>query len=466
MKNNKSPIILAALAIAAAYPLSPAQSPPGYPVAAAPAAPVFTAPQLQDLVGRIALYPDDLLALMLPAATTPLEIVKAQRFLANSAKDKNLKPDPSLSQPVMNLLTYPDVITFMGDDLDWTQALGQAVTSQQSAVLDAIQIFRRKAQAAGNLNSDDKQIVVIKEETVQIVPAKPEVIYVPQYQAATVVVTQAAPVVTYAATPYPAYYNPAATVATAVVAGAAIAYGLNWASHSVYACPYGAYNSHLQEERMDYANNAREDWQRYNAASRANQQNQINQAQSQRQNAAAANQGARQDNRTTNQGQRQEAAGGKTDTAQRPGSATPRPTASSMPQGAQNWQSTAQSRPATGTSQYRQSPATAQTRPSAGSSQAAATNRAAGASGFSPSSASGRSASQFGSAPANRSSAGAYGGASSGSRAQSYSSRGSQSMSSMQRSSGATRSAPSGGGGRSGGRSGGGGGRSGGGGRR
>jgi hypothetical protein len=138
--------------------------------------------QLQDLVGRVALYPDDLLALILPASTTPLEIVKAQRFLAAYAKDKSRKPDPSLSQPVMNLLTYPDVLNLMGDDLEWTEALGQAVTAQQADVLEAIQVFRRKAQAAGNLKTDDKQIVVVKQETVQIVPAKPEVIYVPQYQ--------------------------------------------------------------------------------------------------------------------------------------------------------------------------------------------------------------------------------------------------------------------------------------------
>ena len=137
-----------------------AQVPPGQPQPAAPTAPLLSPDQLQNLVGRIALYPDDLLGLVLPAATTPLDIVKGQHFLEKYKQDKNLKPDPSLSQPVLNLLAYPEVISFMNDDLDWTQALGEAVIAQQPDVLQAIQIFRRKAQDAGNLKTDDKQVVV------------------------------------------------------------------------------------------------------------------------------------------------------------------------------------------------------------------------------------------------------------------------------------------------------------------
>ena len=148
--------------------------------------------QLQNLVGRIALYPDDLLGLVLPAATTPLDIVKGQHFLEKYKHDKSLKPEPSLSQPVVSLLAYPEVVNLMGDDLDWTEALGQAVLAQQSDVLQAIQIFRRKAQDAGNLKTDDKQVVVEQQDAVKIIPAKPEVIYVPQYQPSAAVVQQPA----------------------------------------------------------------------------------------------------------------------------------------------------------------------------------------------------------------------------------------------------------------------------------
>ncbi len=36
---------------------------------------------LDQVVGPIALYPDDLIAIVLPASTFPLDIVKASRFL-------------------------------------------------------------------------------------------------------------------------------------------------------------------------------------------------------------------------------------------------------------------------------------------------------------------------------------------------------------------------------------------------
>jgi hypothetical protein len=453
MKNPYPQILFAALCIAAVIPAN-AQNAPGYPPSAAPSAPLLSPDQLQNLVGRVALYPDDLLALVLPASTTPLDIVKAQRFLTKYAADKTLKPDPSLSQPVMNLLTYPDVINLMGDDLDWTETLGQAVTAQQADVLEAIQVFRRKAQAAGNLKSDDKQLVVVKQETVQIVPAKPEVIYVPVYQPATVVVTQPAPAVTYVPTAYPVYYNPVATAAVAAtvgyIAGANTAYGVNWYGGACYHAPYASYANHIQDERMDYANNAREDWQDYGNASREDWQNHANQSQTQRQDAAASNQASRQQTSTTNQAQRQQSVQQTTganqsqrqdalasgqdqrsaNQTQRQNTATGAQASSqqsqaarqssmqqnqasrqaAMPQGAQSWQGAA------GSGQY------------SGSGQAAA-NRTA-------------SSSQFGARQATRSSAGAYGGASSGARAQSYGERGSRSMS------GAARSGGGGGGGR------------------
>ena len=43
--------------------------------------PTLTSAELADLVGPIALYPDDLLAIVLPAAAYPLQIVEAARFL-------------------------------------------------------------------------------------------------------------------------------------------------------------------------------------------------------------------------------------------------------------------------------------------------------------------------------------------------------------------------------------------------
>ena len=76
----------------------------------------------------------------------------------------------------------------MSSDLDWTAALGEAVVADQGAVLEAVQAFRRKTQAAGNLKTDEKQTVVVEKEVITIVPTDPQVIYVPQYNPTTVVV--------------------------------------------------------------------------------------------------------------------------------------------------------------------------------------------------------------------------------------------------------------------------------------
>jgi hypothetical protein len=196
----------------------------------------LSAQQLEELVGRIALYPDDLLAIILPAATFPLDIVQADRFLQKLKQDKTLKPDERWDESVSNLLNYPEVISMMSQDLDWTQDLGEAVVSQQADVVKAIQAFRVKAQTAGNLKSDDKQTVVQENNVIKIVPTDPEVIYVPQYQPSTVVVYQTAPVWAYYPYPYPVYYYPyppGYAFAGGFFFGATVAFAFNWSSAHV-----------------------------------------------------------------------------------------------------------------------------------------------------------------------------------------------------------------------------------------
>src|SRR5512137_1668648 len=211
--------------------------------AQAPAAPSGAASppaedELVQLVGPIALYPDDLVAIILPAATNPLQLVQADRFLDKRKADPKLAVDEKWDDSVKSLLNYPDVVKMMSADLDWTSALGEAVVTDQGAVLDAIQIFRRKAQAAGNLKSDAKQVVTVEKEIITVVPADPQVIYVPQYNPATVV-TYGAPYWGYYPTPYPSYYYPyppGAALATGVIWGAAI--GAAWAGGH-YVSHYG-----------------------------------------------------------------------------------------------------------------------------------------------------------------------------------------------------------------------------------
>jgi len=193
---------------------------------------------LEELVGRVALYPDDLLSIILPASTFPLQVVEADRWIQKNKDNKDAQPKDSWDDAVKSLLNYPEVIGMMSDDLDWTASMGEAVVADQTAVMDAVQSFRRKAEGAGNLASDEKQTVVVEEEVVKIVQADPQVIYVPQYEPTVVVVQQPAPVYpTYYPNPYPVYYYPyppGHAFASAFFWGAATAYAFNWFHGSIH----------------------------------------------------------------------------------------------------------------------------------------------------------------------------------------------------------------------------------------
>jgi hypothetical protein len=146
---------------------------------------------LQQLVAPVALYPDPLLALILQASTVPSDVVLANRWLNNDGA-----PDDIDSQPwddsVKGLAHYPDVLQMMDDNLDWTNQLGAAVLAQQADVMRAVQVMRAKAQALGNLETTSEQQVITQGNVIEIVPANPQVIYVPTYEP-TVIYYQSAP---------------------------------------------------------------------------------------------------------------------------------------------------------------------------------------------------------------------------------------------------------------------------------
>jgi hypothetical protein len=175
------------------------------------------------------LYPDDVLAVVLPASTTGIQIVEAERFLEKRKTDTSLEPKEDWDPSISALINYPDVVALLNADLDWTQELGDAVLDQQADVLDMIQQIRAEAVSAGYLKSDDKQVIVQEKETVVIQSADPEVVYVPQYDPDVVVQNTYAtypPPVYY--NPYPPYYSPAATFFAGALTGAAFAFAFDW----------------------------------------------------------------------------------------------------------------------------------------------------------------------------------------------------------------------------------------------
>ncbi len=173
-----------------------------------PASQILSVVELETLVGPIALYPDDLLAIVLPASTYPLEVVQAARFIERLKSDSSLKPDDDWDDSVIALLNYPEVIQMMDGDIDWMWRLGEAVISQQSEVISAVEAFRDRAYAAGNLKTDEYQTVSNDEGIIEITPIDEDIIYVPYYEPAEMVVYQPRPVYYYYPSAYPSYYYP------------------------------------------------------------------------------------------------------------------------------------------------------------------------------------------------------------------------------------------------------------------
>jgi hypothetical protein len=170
--------------------------------------PPMTPEDLEALVGPIALYPDKLLAIVLPASTYPLEIVQAARFLEQLEDDSSLKPDDTWDDSVTALLNYPEVLRMMNEDIDWTWRLGEAVVRQQPDVIAAVETFRDKAYAAGNLKTDERQRVSNDDGVIAIEPLEEDIIYVPYYEPERVVHYQPRQVYYYYPRPYPVYYYP------------------------------------------------------------------------------------------------------------------------------------------------------------------------------------------------------------------------------------------------------------------
>src|SRR5262245_36016925 len=125
-------------------PTAPVQPPAGAPNNA----PRFSREQLLQLVGPVALYPDPVLASLLPATTFPMEVVAAARWVRENGPEA--KPSPETLQAwdmsVQGLVQFPDVLLWLDQNLPWLEQMGTAVANQQAEVLNAIQEFRRKAK--------------------------------------------------------------------------------------------------------------------------------------------------------------------------------------------------------------------------------------------------------------------------------------------------------------------------------
>lgn len=223
---------------------APAAVPPSVPVPAAAANALFGPEELDQMLAPLALYPDALLAQVLMAATYPGDVADAvawSKAHPDSSGDVAVRAvaeqpwDPS----VQSLVAFPAALAALGQDPTWVQRVGDAFLAQPDAVMDSVQRLRRKAQAAGHLESNEQQRVTVQPaapapapadstvvvqqpaapSTIIIEPAQPQVVYVPSYN----------PNVVYGTWPYPsppAYYPPP----PGYYFGSALATGLGFAA--------------------------------------------------------------------------------------------------------------------------------------------------------------------------------------------------------------------------------------------
>ncbi len=189
---------------------------------------ILTPEAIDELVAPVALYPDVLLSEILPASTYPLEIVQAARW-RKTHDDVEAADEMDWAPSIKALTRYPDALNMLNDDLQWTVRLGDAFLAQPDDVFDGIQRMRTKAEAAGNLQTTEQQMIVREKtevvEVIRIEPANPRYVYVPIYD------------------PYAVYYpyhgarvvhGPLITFSTRFALGGWMNYGLNWHHRHIY----------------------------------------------------------------------------------------------------------------------------------------------------------------------------------------------------------------------------------------
>ena len=176
------PLTLTCVAALGCLAQSLAEDTPDEIIALSPAA-------LEELVAPIALYPDPLVGLILPASTRPAEIVLAARFLDRGG-NAELAERESWDDSVKALTRYREVLEYLDRNLDWTRRLGDAFVEQPDDVMAAIQTVRARARDLGLLVSNSQHTVIVDDREVRIVPASPTVIYIPRYRPEVLYVTR------------------------------------------------------------------------------------------------------------------------------------------------------------------------------------------------------------------------------------------------------------------------------------
>jgi uncharacterized protein DUF3300 len=146
---------------------------------------------LDQMLAPIALYPDPLLAQMMMSAVDPAKVSELDQFLRLSTNLKgtelqNAAVKAGFDASYVALAIFPQVVTYMAQNIEWTRSLGQWFTNDRNALFDSIQRLRAQAASVGTLKSTPQQEVQKKttesgQQVIVIEPTNPQIVYVPQY---------------------------------------------------------------------------------------------------------------------------------------------------------------------------------------------------------------------------------------------------------------------------------------------
>ena len=135
--------------------------------------------EIRNLVATIALYPDPLLAMILPASTYPDQVCAAADRDLGDNEDAIDRQDWDIS--VKELAHYPRLLRKLANAPDWLARLGQVYAAQPGDVMHAIQRLRQRARANGVLQNSPQERVYQNGYYIYIVPNQPDMIYYPEY---------------------------------------------------------------------------------------------------------------------------------------------------------------------------------------------------------------------------------------------------------------------------------------------
>ena len=142
--------------------------------------------EMDKIMAPVALYPDSLLGNVLVASTYPEQVIQADRWVADhydydAEETMEAVEDKDWDDSVKSLVLTPETLAMMVNDMEWTDEMAVAFTTQEDDLCDSVQRLRRRAKDNGALASNDQIQVLDDDGIISIGSTQPNVIVVPQY---------------------------------------------------------------------------------------------------------------------------------------------------------------------------------------------------------------------------------------------------------------------------------------------